>query len=77
MKRYMYGLFLSHLFLFSSSSVDGELYTWGWGVYGQLGHGDSETLDVPTLVNSLPEHQKVLEVFCGGWNTLITVASHL
>ncbi|XP_033633270.1 E3 ubiquitin-protein ligase MYCBP2-like isoform X2 [Asterias rubens] len=58
-------------------SVDGELYTWGWGAYGQLGHGDSETLDVPTLVNSLPEHQKVLEVFCGGWNTLITVAAHL
>ena len=28
----------------------GELYTWGKGRYGRLGHGDSEDLTKPKLV---------------------------
>lgn len=30
--------------------ADGELYTFGWGIYGQLGHGDIFTLDRPKVV---------------------------
>lgn len=30
--------------------ADGELYTWGWGVYGQLGHGNIFTEDRPKIV---------------------------
>lgn len=30
--------------------ADGELYTWGWGVYGQLGHGNIFTEDRPKAV---------------------------
>lgn len=30
--------------------ADGELYTFGWGIYGQLGHGNIFTLDRPKKV---------------------------
>lgn len=30
--------------------ADGELYTWGWGIYGQLGHGNVFTEDRPKIV---------------------------
>lgn len=30
--------------------ADGELYTFGWGIYGQLGHGDIFALDRPKKV---------------------------
>ena len=55
--------------------MDGYVYTWGWGAYGQLGHGDTQTLDTPTMVKSLMEdrQEKVLDVACGAWHTLITV----
>ena len=32
---------------------DGRVFTWGWGVHGQLGHGNTENMHVPTLVISL------------------------
>ncbi|RZF46926.1 hypothetical protein LSTR_LSTR013238 [Laodelphax striatellus] len=32
---------------------DGKLYTWGWGVHGQLGHGSVEDHHYPTLVQNL------------------------
>lgn len=32
---------------------NGELYTWGEGEHGRLGHGDSGSLKVPTLVRSI------------------------
>lgn len=34
-------------------TIDGRVFTWGWGVHGQLGHGDTEPKNTPTLVNSL------------------------
>ncbi|XP_052278368.1 E3 ubiquitin-protein ligase HERC2-like [Dreissena polymorpha] len=42
----------------------GELYTWGKGRYGRLGHGDSEDQSRPKLVEALKD-QKVLDVACG------------
>ncbi|CAL4106537.1 unnamed protein product, partial [Meganyctiphanes norvegica] len=32
---------------------DGKLYTWGWGVHGQLGHGNVEDQHRPKLVKKL------------------------
>ena len=34
-------------------TADGSLYTWGAGTSGQLGHGNTEDLNVPTKVESL------------------------
>lgn len=41
-----------HLSSFATSLL-GDLYSWGWNKYGQLGHGDYETRNVPTKVNSI------------------------
>ncbi|XP_043927990.1 E3 ubiquitin-protein ligase HERC2 [Protopterus annectens] len=45
-------------------SADGELYTWGRGNYGRLGHGSSEDQTVPMLVSGLMG-LKVIDVSCG------------
>lgn len=42
----------------------GELYTWGKGRYGRLGHGDGEDQLRPKLVESLKGY-KVVDVACG------------
>ncbi|ETN64680.1 hect E3 ubiquitin ligase [Anopheles darlingi] len=42
----------------------GELYTWGLGEYGRLGHGDNCTQLKPKLVTALADH-RVVQVACG------------
>ncbi|XP_061855561.1 RCC1 domain-containing protein 1 [Colius striatus] len=52
----------------------GELYTWGWGKYGQLGHGDTASSDQPRRVEYLvAEGLRAEEVVCGPWTTYICV----
>ena len=45
-------------------TASGELYTWGRGNYGRLGHGNSEDHTAPTLVAGLRGH-RVVDVACG------------
>ncbi|XP_073987726.1 E3 ubiquitin-protein ligase HERC2 isoform X1 [Rhodnius prolixus] len=45
-------------------TANGELYTWGKGRYGRLGHGDSENQLKPKLVEALLGYH-VLDVACG------------
>ncbi|EDV24531.1 uncharacterized protein TRIADDRAFT_56425 [Trichoplax adhaerens] len=45
-------------------TADGELYTWGLGDYGRLGHGDSKTLHIPKQVKALQDY-KVIDIACG------------
>ena len=54
-------LFESLLYLFQ---IAGELYTWGKGRYGRLGHGDSEDQTKPKLVEALLGC-RVIDVACG------------
>ncbi|XP_078056111.1 RCC1 domain-containing protein 1 isoform X3 [Mustelus asterias] len=50
----------------------GKLFTWGWGAYGQLGHGQTDSSDLPRLVNYFVQnHLSVLNVVCGPWNTFV------
>ncbi|XP_053437891.1 RCC1 domain-containing protein 1 isoform X1 [Nycticebus coucang] len=50
----------------------GELYTWGWGKYGQLGHKDTISLDRPCRVEYFIDKQlQVKAVTCGPWNTYV------
>ncbi|CAK6442422.1 unnamed protein product [Pipistrellus nathusii] len=50
----------------------GELYTWGWGKYGQLGHGDTASRDRPRRVEHfVAEQLRVTAVSCGPWNTYV------
>ncbi|KAL3866609.1 hypothetical protein ACJMK2_043893 [Sinanodonta woodiana] len=50
---------------------DGELYTWGEGDYGRLGHGDSSSKSLPTKVKDL---SGVGQVACGSSHTLAVSA---
>lgn len=34
-------------------STNGKLWTWGWGVYGQLGHGAIDDCEKPKLLKTL------------------------
>ena len=47
---------------------DGQLYTWGWNEYGQLGNGQAEGMSV--LPSPVKLSDRVLSVHCGYWNTL-------
>eukprot|EP00762_Andalucia_godoyi_P001032 ANDGO_02043.mRNA.1 Ultraviolet-B receptor UVR8 len=54
-----------------SLAVDesGVLYSWGYGGWGQLGHGEFEHVDRPKAVASL--RGKVIQVAAGAFHTLI------
>ena len=47
-------------------TADGQLFTWGEGDFGRLGHGDSQFRFVPTLVKDI----LVGSVSCGAAHTL-------
>ncbi|XP_029378746.1 RCC1 domain-containing protein 1 [Echeneis naucrates] len=55
-------------------TTTGDLYTWGWGEYGQLGHQSFTTLDEPHHVEFFRDQQmRVVDVVCGTWNTFAAV----
>ncbi|KAG7324308.1 hypothetical protein KOW79_012324 [Hemibagrus wyckioides] len=50
----------------------GDLYTWGWGLYGQLGHGSRCSSDEPKIVEFFSSGKMSVEdVTCGLWNTFV------
>jgi alpha-tubulin suppressor-like RCC1 family protein len=46
----------------------GELFTWGQGFYGQLGHGDNQTIGLPKKVDMA--EIKFEKIKCGTYFTL-------
>uniref|UniRef100_A0A8C3GCF4 RCC1 domain containing 1 n=1 Tax=Cyclopterus lumpus TaxID=8103 RepID=A0A8C3GCF4_CYCLU len=55
-------------------TTTGDLYTWGWGDYGQLGHQTLISSDEPQRVEFFREQQmQVADVVCGSWNTFAAV----
>jgi len=50
-------------------TIDGKLYTFGDGRYGQLGHGDTESRSMPTNIK-LGAESRVAQVSCGAWHTV-------
>ncbi|RAL45775.1 hypothetical protein DM860_009639 [Cuscuta australis] len=53
-------------------SISGQLFTYGDGVFGALGHGNTKTLPHPKQVESL-EGLRVKYVSCGSWHTAAIV----
>ena len=45
-------------------SPNGEVFTWGLNLNGQLGHGDRKDRNVPTKVESL-SRETIVKVACG------------
>lgn len=55
-------------------TTTGDLYTWGWGDYGQLGHETLISSDEPQRVEFFRRQQMhVVDVVCGAWNTFTAV----
>ncbi|KAM7529890.1 hypothetical protein LguiB_033300 [Lonicera macranthoides] len=54
-------------------TVDGDIYGWGWGRYGNLGLGDRNDRLVPEKV-SVADGEKMVLVACG-WRHTISVSS--
>ncbi|KFK41026.1 hypothetical protein AALP_AA2G075500 [Arabis alpina] len=50
----------------------GQLFTYGSGTFGVLGHGNLESVSKPIEVESL-RHMKVISVSCGPWHTAAIV----
>ncbi len=51
---------------------NGLAWTYGWGLYGQLGHGDSKDCENPTVVTATKGRAgpgRCTGVACGGWHT--------
>lgn len=48
----------------------GKLYTWGWGVHGQLGHGDVEDVRTPKQVEFFKE-TKIAQIAAGHAHSLV------
>ena len=55
-------------------SRNGEVFTWGCGGFGQLGHGDCKNRNKPTKVESL-SGEKIVKVACGGHHTTALTAT--
>lgn len=51
-------------------SDGGDLYTWGGGVYGQLGIGDFDVHHEPTILESMQDGSVVRQLVCGHDHTL-------
>jgi alpha-tubulin suppressor-like RCC1 family protein len=54
-------------------TAGGQLYTWGWNCHGQLGHGDTGSRLVPTVVGAFgaSEGRQVVMAACGALHTLV------
>ncbi len=69
-----------HLQIFAVCA-DGGVYSWGRGGYGQLGHGNNEDRNVPTLIKGLPHFSdeklsKVVQRHKPFFNEQISLFSH-
>jgi alpha-tubulin suppressor-like RCC1 family protein len=52
----------------------GEVYSFGWGYYGRLGHGDTEKQTLPKLMEAL-QGKRVVQVSAGCMHSLVLTAS--
>ena len=63
---------------YHTAAVDssGDLYTWGGGMYGKLGHGDERGSTVPRKIQSFSA-VRVVDVACGSRHVLLDDAGQV
>ena len=54
-------------------TADNAVWSWGWGMFGMLGHGDEQTQLLPKKVEGLAG-QRVVAVSAGGEHSLAITA---
>lgn len=62
------------MFVSKTSPESGEIYTWGWGVHGALGHGDRGYRHFPEVVSQL-RGQKMADIGACSTSTFALSAS--
>jgi len=60
----------SVVLLHESDAVEGDVYTFGCGSLGRLGHGEDQHVRVPKLVNALRGKQ-IVQIAAGNWYTMV------
>lgn len=53
----------------SCTTTEGKVMTWGYGGSGCLGHGNTQSYKIPTIVNSIFQ-ERILYIECGGYHTI-------
>ncbi|OMJ93787.1 hypothetical protein SteCoe_3236 [Stentor coeruleus] len=53
----------------SCITIEGKVMTWGYGGSGCLGHGNTQSYKIPTIVNSIFQ-ENILYIECGGYHTI-------
>ncbi|ONK63536.1 uncharacterized protein A4U43_C07F16240 [Asparagus officinalis] len=56
-------------------TLSGDMYTWGQGTFGLLGHGNEVHHWVPKRVNGPLEGIHVSSISCGPWHTAVVTSS--
>ncbi|KAG3249122.1 hypothetical protein PI124_g6219 [Phytophthora idaei] len=57
-------------------SMSGEVFTFGWGLYNQLGHGSTQDELQPVVVDALRGlDSDIVQVACGNWHTAALTTS--
>ena len=53
---------------------NGKIWSWGWGLHGQLGHGDTNNRYIPTQIKYFKyKNIKIIQISCGrGHNLLLS-----
>uniref|UniRef100_T1GX65 Uncharacterized protein n=1 Tax=Megaselia scalaris TaxID=36166 RepID=T1GX65_MEGSC len=54
----------------NAAVANGQLYTWGWGVFGQLGNGTIENSFLPEVVNFFDD-KKISQLALGHNHTMV------
>jgi alpha-tubulin suppressor-like RCC1 family protein len=67
---------LSFLKLTQTSTVDGDVFTWGCGGNGRLGHGSERDCKKPTMVKGMTG-MAAQTVECGGYHMGVTTGASL
>jgi alpha-tubulin suppressor-like RCC1 family protein len=65
------GISIENLFVIGElHSKDPKVFTFGYGIFGRLGHGDRGDRLIPTMITSvvLP---RIIQVSCGGNHTAL------
>lgn len=47
-----------------------RVFSWGWGIHGQLGHGCAEDVMFPKVINSLKK-KKIISICAGQGHSVV------
>lgn len=46
------------------------MFSWGWGIHGQLGHGNAEDANIPKIIKALKK-KKIISISAGQGHSVV------